>query len=170
MREEVRSVRMPMLIAAVFLSLAVWAVAAPVASVRYTLTFYKPVRIITGADFIASPRVSGTIGGVEVAGEYNGERWYVTSTVSPATDFASGPCRCSGYTCTFIITDLLGDSVNIPGSFVAARPASGPLPGFVRRGAWISAVTRWADDHHLKPDVKAKILSQAATEESKIAH
>lgn len=162
--------RMPIVIATVVLTLAASVFAAPVSSVQYNLTFYKPVRIINVGDFVAGPKVGGKIGGVEVAGEYNGERWYVTSTLSPMTNFASGPCTCAGYACTFVITELLGGSVNIPGSFVADRPASGPLLGFGQHGAWVSAVTRWADDQHLKPDVKAKIVSQATAEESRLAH
>jgi len=150
------------LLIGLLLTLVMATAAAPATLVQYTLTFYKPVNVIGMDGVTAAQRVEGTIGGVVVSGEYDATDWIVGPLVSPTATLASGTLTCGAASCTLIITNLLGRETNMRGaSFTFERPVSGPVSAFATRSAWVSAVARWADDQHLKPELKVQIVAQA---------
>lgn len=155
--------RRPLMLVVLLFSLVAAAAAAPGAPVQYALTFYKPVQVIGIYGPTSVTRVEGTIGGVEVYGEYDSEHWVVTPAVIPTVTFASGTLTCAASTCSFVITELLDRTMTMhAASFTYDRRISGVVPIFATKSEWVSAVTRWADDHRVKPDLKAKIVAQAA--------
>lgn len=156
--------RHPLLVCGLVVILTVPGFAASSAPVQFTLTFNKPVQIIGMDGVVRILRVTGTIGGVEIIGEYVEDGWRVGPKVSPTTTFASGRLSCSGSRCTFTIATLLDQETSIHGgSFTVGHSIAGPIPAFATRWAWVSAVARWADSH-VDPSLRDKIVFQAGAE------
>lgn len=135
--------------------------AAP-APVRYALTFNTPEQMVGMDGVIRILTVGGTVGGIDVTGEYTDADWRVGPSVAPQTTLASGKLSCAKFQCTYSITTLLDQPVSVQGaSFRLGHPVTGPLPGFTSRREWVSAVSRWAGNK-VEPGVKDRIVSQAA--------
>ena len=151
-----------LIIGGLVVSLAGSGVAAPGAAVQYALTFNMPEQMIGMDGVVRILTVTGKVGGIEVTGEYTDADWRVGPHVAPHSTVASGKLSCAKFQCTFSITTLLDQPVSVQGpAFRLGRPVTGPLPGFATRRAWVSAVSRWAQDN-LDPGVTDTIVSQAA--------
>jgi hypothetical protein len=116
----------------------------------------------TPAPWFTTGVVAGRFGGVPVMGSFMGTSaiGILTLTVHKAT-FAHGSYACLQRTCTF--TGLLAGvyvkgfplPLNIRGAVAA------PVNAFPTHGSWLTAVSRWAQQH-LPGDQQRRIVAEAA--------
>lgn len=106
--------------------------------------------------------ITGTFGGVPVSGTFTGTDSGTFMLTVDGEVFATGSFVCTGGGCTFMGTQLLDAPTQFTfTSPTLTNPARGSFSGvFANRGAWVSAVARWAN-RNLAPARRGPVVRAA---------
>ena len=130
-----------------------------------TLPYHLAVSGTVYAGVTPSGTMTGTLGGLPVAGAYADGAWRLAAFGRP---FASGTYQCIR-TCIFFGRSLAGRSVvftvssPVPTADQRSVAASGRLrvSGIRQKDAWVSAISQWAQRVHLTRAERSRAIADA---------
>ena len=169
--------RYGILVVSIVLAFSVSGFAASSAAVAYDLSLSAPLTSISSQSKVVS---GSTFGGVPVTGTVQGTTTSGTLNLfADGKSFATGTYTCSSGGCTFTGTvagkSVSGMKLGTASSFTGKTPSTATTAmgkvtssAFPNHGAWVSAVSNWANAN-LADSRRGQIVSSAAKIEGPLA-